>query len=82
VRDKCLAPWFSVNINYNGDVHFCADYPDYITGNIKDENIQDIYNNEKSVKFRKVLKNSPDGLFPACKRCYQNNLWGHRRRGY
>jgi len=82
VRDKCLAPWLSVNINYNGDVHFCADYPDYITGNIKEENILDIYNNEKSKRFRQELKKSPDGLFPACKRCYQNNLLGHRRRGY
>ncbi|RPJ08309.1 MAG: radical SAM protein [Spirochaetaceae bacterium] len=82
VRDKCTAPWFSVNINYNGDVHFCADYPDYVIGNIKEEKLWDIYNNEKAIKFRKGLKAQPDGLFPACKRCYQLMLCGHRKKGY
>ena len=81
VRDKCSAPWFSVDIDYNGDVNFCADYKDFIVGNIAKDSIWDIYNNEKSVKFRNALKNAPDGMFPGCKRCYQMNLWGHRRRG-
>ncbi|MGC8765370.1 MAG: radical SAM protein [Brevinematia bacterium] len=82
VRDRCIAPWYSVDINYNGDVHFCADYPHYIIGNIKKESILDIYNNEKAVKFRKVLRNSKNGVFPACSRCYQLMLCGHRVRGY
>ncbi len=82
VRDRCFAPWFSVDINYNGDVHFCADYPHYIIGNIMKENLLDIYNNERARKFRTVLKNSPNGIFPACTRCYQLMLCGRRRRGY
>jgi len=82
VRDMCAAPWFSTNINYDGTVGFCADYPDYIIGNIKDNKLWDLYNNEKAIKFRQLLKKSPDGLFPACKRCYQVMLCGHRRRGF
>ncbi|URA10961.1 radical SAM/SPASM domain-containing protein [Thermospira aquatica] len=82
VRDKCTAPWFSVNINYNGDVHFCADYPDYILGNIMQEDILDIYNNERARTFRKALRESPHGIFPGCRRCYQLMLCGHRRWGY
>jgi len=78
VRDECGAPWFSVDINYNGDVHFCADYPDYILGNIKNSGMMEIYNNEKAVKFRKALQDSEHGLFPACKRCYQLMLFGHQ----
>ena len=81
VRDRCIAPWFSVNINYNGDVHFCADYPDYIAGNIKEQGIYEIYNNDRAKKFRTVLKNSPGGIFPACKRCYQLMLCGRNPGG-
>lgn len=80
VEDHCAAPWFSANIDYNGDVHFCADYPDYVIGNIKEDKFFDIYNNEKAVRFRKALRKSPAGIFPACKRCYQLMLCGHRRK--
>lgn len=82
VRDKCAAPWFSVNINYNGDVAFCADYPDWILGNIMDKPMLDLYNNERAVKFRNALKGSPNGLFPACNRCYQLMLCGRRVKGF
>ena len=82
VRDRCAAPWFSTNINYDGSVGFCADYPDYIIGNIMENKLWDLYNNEKAVKFRKLLKSSPDGLLPACKRCYQIMLCGRRKKGF
>lgn len=82
VRDKCPNPWFSVNIHYDGNVGFCADYPEYSIGNIKDKPLLELYNNERAVNFRKELRNSPRGLFPACKRCYQNMLFGHRVKGY
>ncbi len=82
VRNRCIAPWYSVDINYNGDVHFCADYPHYIIGNIMKENLFDIYNNERAIKFRQVLRNSPNRIFPACTRCYQLMLCGHRIKGF
>lgn len=82
VRNRCPIPWSQVNINYNGDVHFCADYPDYILGNIKDEKFFKIYNNEKAVKFRTALKKAENGIFPGCLRCYQNMLFGKRAKGY
>lgn len=81
VRDRCSAPWFSVDINYDGGVHFCADYPDYYIGNIKDSKIMDIYNSDRAVKFRRLLKSSPNGLFPGCRRCYQLMLCGRRKPG-
>ncbi len=78
VQDKCSAPWFSANVHYNGEVYFCADYPDYSIGNIKDNKMFDLYNNERARKFRLGLKNSENGIFPACRRCYQLMLCGHR----
>jgi radical SAM protein with 4Fe4S-binding SPASM domain len=82
VRDYCKVPWFMVNIDYNGDVHFCADHPDYVIGNIKEKSINEIYNGERSQKFRNALRTSPDGIFPGCKRCYQIMLCGRRRKGF
>jgi radical SAM protein with 4Fe4S-binding SPASM domain len=83
VRDQCSIPWFQGNIDYNGDVYFCSDYPDYVLGNImKESSFYDIYNNEKAQKFRKVLKESKDGLMPGCVRCYQNMLFGKTIKGY
>jgi len=82
VREKCPIPWCQVNIDYNGDVHFCADYPDYVLGNLKDGSFASIINNERAVRFRKALKDAPDGIFPGCLRCYQNMLFGKRVRGY
>ena len=76
VRKQCNSPWSCVNIDYNGDVHFCCDYPDYVIGNIKKEGFFDIYNNDKAVHFRQTLKDAPEGIFPMCTRCYQLMLSG------
>ncbi len=82
VRNNCTIPWSQANINYNGDVHFCADYPDYVLGNIKKEPFLKIFNNERAIKFRNELKNSPGGIFPGCLRCYQNMLCGRKVKGF
>lgn len=82
VRKECPIPWSQVNFDYNGDVHFCADYPDYVIGNIMESSFYEIYNGERAQKFRAELKKSPDGLFPGCVRCYQNMLFGKKVKGY
>ena len=76
IQGHCPVPWSQVNINYNGDVHFCADYPDYLLGNIQEERFFKIFNNAKAVKFRQELKKAENGIFPGCLRCYQNMLFG------
>ena len=82
VRNHCVVPWCQLNVNYNGDVHFCADYPDYILGNIKDTPVKEIYNGERANKFRKALHESDGGMFPGCLRCYQNMLFGRKIKGF
>ncbi|MCL2214535.1 MAG: radical SAM protein [Treponema sp.] len=82
VRSRCPVPWCQANVNYNGDVHFCADYPDYILGNIKEQSIKDIVNGERANLFRKTLHESKDGMAPGCLRCYQNMLFGKKVKGY
>jgi MoaA/NifB/PqqE/SkfB family radical SAM enzyme len=82
VRNHCVVPWCQLNVNYNGDVHFCADYPDYILGNIKDQSIKEIYNGDRANYFRKVLHECEGGMFPGCLRCYQNMLFGKKIKGF
>jgi radical SAM protein with 4Fe4S-binding SPASM domain len=82
VRNHCVVPWCQLNVNYNGDVHFCADYPDYILGNIKEQSIKEIYNGDRANLFRKVLHECEGGMFPGCLRCYQNMLFGKKIKGF
>jgi MoaA/NifB/PqqE/SkfB family radical SAM enzyme len=82
VRNHCVVPWCQLNVNYNGDVHFCADYPDYILGNIKDQPIKEIYNGDRANLFRKTLHECEGGMFPGCLRCYQNMLFGKKIKGF
>ena len=82
VRNHCIVPWCQANVNYNGDVHFCADYPDYILGNITNQSFKEIYNGERANKFRKTIHACKGGMFPGCLRCYQNMLFGKNIKGY
>jgi len=82
VRNHCIVPWCQANVNYNGDVHFCADYPDYILGNIKEQSFKDIVNGDRANLFRKTIHECEGGMFPGCLRCYQNMLFGKKIKGY
>ncbi len=70
---KCVNPWTIIEIMPNGDVATCRDYPDYVVGNIKEDNILNIWNNERYRKFRTVLKK--EGIFPICSRCCELMGW-------
>ncbi|MCL2044251.1 MAG: radical SAM protein [Treponema sp.] len=82
VRNHCVVPWCQANVNYNGDVHFCADYPDYILGNITQQSFRDIVNGDRANTFRKTIHACEGGMFPGCLRCYQNMLFGRKIKGY
>ncbi|HTY75202.1 MAG TPA: radical SAM protein [Candidatus Nanoarchaeia archaeon] len=66
---KCVAPWFQLDVMPNGDVVTCRDFPDFVTGNIKDSSVLDIYNGERYRAFRRALRSCDDGVFPICSRC-------------
>jgi MoaA/NifB/PqqE/SkfB family radical SAM enzyme len=82
VRNHCIVPWCQANVNYNGDVHYCADYPDYILGNITEQSFKEIYNGDRANTFRKTIHACEGGMFPGCLRCYQNMLFGKKIKGY
>lgn len=64
----CISPWFVTEVMPNGDIAPCRDYPDYITGNLLDRSLLDIWNGERYHKFRRALQDN-GGTFPICARC-------------
>ncbi|PID56778.1 hypothetical protein CSB45_10075 [candidate division KSB3 bacterium] len=64
----CISPWFVSELMPNGDVAPCRDYPDYITGNVMENSMAEIWNGERYRKFRNALKKN-GGTFPICSRC-------------
>ena len=66
---NCVTPWFELDIMPNGDIVTCRDFPDYVTGNIMESSILDIYNGEKHRTFRQALRSCENGVFPICSRC-------------
>lgn len=64
----CISVWMTAEIMPNGDVAPCRDYPDYVTGNIMENTLDEIWNNDRYVKFRKTL-HEEGGTFPICSRC-------------
>ena len=55
-----------IDIQPDGSINFCVDFPDYTAGNINDSTISEIYNSEKSRLFRKIRKEKEFGV---CRRC-------------
>jgi len=65
--DQCISIYQAVEIDSNGDMSPCRDYHDYVVGNVKENTISEIWNNEAYRKFRASL--TTRGLMPACTRC-------------
>jgi radical SAM protein with 4Fe4S-binding SPASM domain len=65
--DQCVSIHMTMELDSDGSVSPCRDYHDYVIGNIREESIVDLWNNEKAIKFRQSL--TKDGLMPACRRC-------------
>lgn len=65
--EQCVSIYMTLELDSNGDVSLCRDYHDFTLGNIKDQSIIDLWNNEKAMQFRSSI--SREGIMPACRRC-------------
>lgn len=78
LRDRpCYEPIHFIAIDYNGNVMPCCHmrsdikfHREYILGNINNESIIDIYNNNKAVNIRKNI--SSGVLYKPCKYCQKD----------
>lgn len=68
-QDRCRIAWGAILVKAGGDLMFCPDewMSDFKIGNVRDQPIKEIWNNEKAQKFREELYKHK--LFPACARC-------------
>lgn len=63
---KCVFPWLYAEINARGDVSCCHCFYDINFGNVFQNSIIDIWNNNKFSKFRSLLKKNLLPICPAC----------------
>jgi len=63
---RCLSPWIVAYVFPNGDVRPCLNST-YAYGNIRETPFRKVWNNDKAVAFRRLLKKNK--IFPVCVRC-------------
>jgi len=63
-QSVCRSPFNQIFLRGNGDVEICHGY---ILGNIKNDNLKNIWNNQKTKYFQNYIKKHK--IMPACFRC-------------
>lgn len=51
----CLSPFRHICVAWNGDVMYCTDFYDFSAGNVKNDDISNIFDNAESEKFRSEI---------------------------
>jgi MoaA/NifB/PqqE/SkfB family radical SAM enzyme len=64
IYQPCLYPWSNIHINPEGDIYPCLSYK---IGNVRNTEINKIWNSKKFCNFRQNLKK--EKLFSACQMC-------------
>jgi radical SAM protein with 4Fe4S-binding SPASM domain len=67
----CPAPWFLVNVYWNGDVAPCCVWNSEPFGNIFTEDLQEIWRSERYVAFRETQAKGRS-YHPYCRNCKAN----------
>lgn len=67
----CPAPWYLVNLYWNGDVAPCCVWNSEPFGNVFQEDLQDIWNSDRYVSFRETMVTGRVN-HPYCRNCHAN----------
>ncbi len=66
-KDLCHDPWRALVVNWDGKTSLCcSDYLKYEMGNIREEPVKKIWNNERYQNVRKYLR----GQFPENRKIF------------
>ncbi len=76
-HNLCPVAWYFAQIEPDGEVVFCGDFPDYSLGNVRRESFREIWTGEKANRFRAKLAREP---LPICARCCGNYVYGKWER--
>ncbi|MCA1581209.1 MAG: radical SAM protein [Acidobacteria bacterium] len=72
-HNLCPVAWYFAQVEPDGDVTFCGDFPDYVIGNVRRETFREVWTGEKATRFRDKLAKEP---LPICNRCCGNFVYG------
>ncbi|MDQ2977901.1 MAG: radical SAM protein [Acidobacteriota bacterium] len=76
-HNLCPVAWYFAQVEPDGDVTFCGDFPDYIIGNVRKQPFREVWTGEKATRFREKLAKEP---LPICNRCCGNFVYGKWER--
>jgi MoaA/NifB/PqqE/SkfB family radical SAM enzyme len=72
-HNLCPVAWYFAQVEPDGEVCFCGDFPDYFIGNVRKQAFREIWSGEKAWLFREKLAKEP---LPICARCCGNYVYG------
>jgi MoaA/NifB/PqqE/SkfB family radical SAM enzyme len=76
-HELCPVAWYFAQVEPDGEVCFCGDFPDYFIGNVRKQPFEQIWRGEKAAKFREKLAREP---LPICNRCCGSYVYGKFQR--
>ena len=68
----CYKQWLQADINYDGKVVSCKDWPDYLIGDLHRDSMRQIWNSENYKRFRAAIGAN---LMPVCSKCSSLGLY-------
>ena len=76
-HDLCPVAWSFAQVEPDGQVCFCGDFPDYFIGNVRESSFREVWTGERASRFREKLLKEP---LPICSRCCGNYVYGKWKR--
>jgi len=73
----CPVAWYFAQVEPDGEVCFCGDFPDYFIGNVSKQSFREIWTGDRAWKFREKLAKEP---LPICNRCCGSYVYGKWER--
>ena len=72
-HDLCPVAWYFAQVEPDGQVCFCGDFPDYFIGNVRKTPFREIWTGHRARLFREKLAKEP---LPICSRCCGSFVYG------
>ena len=63
---SCNNIWGLLDVQPDGDVNFCVDFPDYAIGNVAENTLHQIWHSDRARRFRELRTRQE---MPVCHRC-------------
>ncbi len=65
-ESRCLMPFSHLHVRSGGDVDMCVDFDDFSAGNVREQDVMEIFNGPEAKKFRQKFLENPPAI---CRRC-------------